>query len=167
MDDAGDIAVEPAFSLAFKLRLRHFYADDRGEAFSDIVAGEILLNIFEQSGLLAVRVDRSSQRRAESLEVRAAIHGVDVVGKTEQRFRVSIVVLQRYFDTDRSARTGLIAFHVNRVFVEHGFSAVEMLDEFRYAAVINELGRFFRLHSFVGQRDLEAFVEKRQLAQPL
>ena len=49
LDLAGDIAVQAAFGLAFELRLRNFHADDGGEAFAHVVAGQILFDVFEQA----------------------------------------------------------------------------------------------------------------------
>ena len=42
--------------------------------------------------------------------MRAAVHGVDGVGKRKNIFRVAVVVLQRDFDFDRVP----LAFHVDR-----------------------------------------------------
>ena len=39
LHDAGDIGVELAFRLPFKLRLRQFYANNSYEPFADVVAG--------------------------------------------------------------------------------------------------------------------------------
>ena len=52
---ALDIAVQLALGLAFELRLRQLHADHRGQAFADVVAGEVLFDVLEQAGLLAAR----------------------------------------------------------------------------------------------------------------
>jgi hypothetical protein len=85
------------FGLPFELRLRNLHADHGGEAFAHVVAAEIFLHVFEQARLLAEGVDGAGQRAAEAAQMRAAIHGVDVVGEAEQRFRIAVVVLQRDF----------------------------------------------------------------------
>ena len=51
LHDAGDVGVELALGLAFKLRLRQLDADDCDKAFADIVAAKVLLHIFEQAEL--------------------------------------------------------------------------------------------------------------------
>ena len=68
--------------------------------------------------------------------MRAAVDRVDVVGKTENRFRVGVVVLKR----DLDVHVFLVGFHVDRLVVERLLAAVEVLDEFGYAAVVLELG---------------------------
>ena len=58
--------------LAFELRLRQFDGDDGGQAFADIFAGEGLVVILHQLGLLCVVVHRAGEGRLEADEVRAA-----------------------------------------------------------------------------------------------
>ena len=44
LDDAFDLAVtEPRFGLAFELRLRDFYTDNRGQSFTDVFTLKVLL----------------------------------------------------------------------------------------------------------------------------
>ena len=50
---AGDIGVQLALGLAFKLRLRQLHADDGDQAFAHIVAAEIFFHVLEQAKLLA------------------------------------------------------------------------------------------------------------------
>jgi hypothetical protein len=91
---AGNVGVELALGLAFKLRLRELDADHRDQAFANVVAGEILLHVLEEAERLAGGVDGAGERRAEALQMRSAIDGVDVVGEAEDRFGVGVVVLQ-------------------------------------------------------------------------
>ena len=115
---AGDIAIELALSLAFELRLRNFHADHRGEAFPNVVAREVLLHILEQPRLLAECVDGARQGGAESGEVRAAIHRVDVVGEAEHVLRVAVVILQGHFHGDGALFGHLaVRLEVDRLFV--------------------------------------------------
>ena len=49
LHDAGDVGVELALGLALELRLRELDADDGDQAFANIVAGEILLDVLEEA----------------------------------------------------------------------------------------------------------------------
>ena len=110
------------------------------KTFPHIVAGQILLGILCQTRRLSSRVDGSCQRAAETAQVSAAIHRVDVVGETEDRFRIRIVVLQRYFHGDLPAvRKVAFSFKVNRLVMQYGFSAIQMLDKFCNAAAVEKL----------------------------
>ena len=65
-----------------------------------------------------------------------------------------------------------LGFHVDRLVVQYAFAAVQMLDEFGDTAGVLEfqLLRFARLWiggAFVGERDLQAFVQEGQFAQAL
>ena len=118
---------------------------------------------------LAEGVDGAGERRAEAGQVRAAIHGVDVVGEAEDVLRVAVVVLQRHFHGERAGVVGQLAvgLEVDRLFVQHRLAAVEVLDEFGDAAGVQELVRLLGIDALVGQGDLEALVQERQLAQAL
>ncbi len=98
--------------------------------------------------------------------MRTAVNGVDVVGKTENRFGVCVVVLQTNFHGHAVA----LGFHVNRLVVQHLLAAIEMLDELGNPAGVFELGqlRFAGLgvgRALVSQRNQQAFVEEGEFAQ--
>ena len=80
---AGDVGVQLALGLSFKLRLRQLHADDSHQTLADVVAREVFFHVLEQAQLLAGVVDGAGQRGAETGKVRAAIDRVDVVGETE------------------------------------------------------------------------------------
>ena len=163
LDRPLDVAVEFAFGLAFELRLRQLHGDHGDQSFAHVVAGDrdfVLLFLEHSRGRREI-VDRARQRRAETGEVRSAIHGVDRVGERKHIFRVAVVVLQRDFDFDRV----LLAFHVDRRIVQHLLAFVQVLDEFGDAARKAEFGGF--VAALVGQRDFQALVQERELAQPL
>ena len=163
LDRALDVAVQFAFGLAFELRLRQLHGNHRDQPFAHVVAGDrdFVLLLLEHSRGRREIVDRARQRRAETGEMRAAVHGVDRVGERKNIFRVAVVVLQRDFDFDRVP----LAFHVDRGIVQHLLAFVQVLDEFGDAARETELGRF--VAALVGERDFQALVQERELAQPL
>ena len=162
-DQTLDVAVELAFGLALELWLRELYGNDGDEAFADVVAidGDFVLLLFEHAGGIRVVIERARERGAEAGKVRAAVHGVDGVGEGKNVLGVAVVVLQRDFDIHLLA----LAFHVNRRVVQRLLAAVQVLDEFGDAAGEAELGFF--VAAFVFERDLQAFVEKGQLAEAL
>ncbi len=91
--------------------------------------------------------------------MRASVDGVDVVGETENRFRVSVVILQADFDV----HVIFVGFHVDGLVVQNGLAAIEVLDEFDDAAGVLELGPlgFAGLGvglALVGERDDQAFI---------
>ena len=135
LHDAGDVGVQLALGLPFELRLRQLHADHRDQSFANVVAGEVLFHVLEQSELLAGGVDGARQRRAEARQVRAAVNGVDVVGEAEHGLGVAVVVLQR----DLHGHAVALGFHVDRLVVQHVLAAVQVLDELRDAAVVLEL----------------------------
>src|SRR5690348_2396864 len=163
LDESFDVAVEFSFGLAFELRLRQLHGNDGDQAFANIVAGDgnFVLLLFEHAVGARVIVDGARERGAEAGKMRAAVNGVDGVGKAKNIFRVAVVVLQRDFHFDSVA----LAFDVNGGIVEDGFAAIEMLDEFGDAAGEAKF-RFFAV-ALVLESDFEAFVQEGQFAQAL
>src|SRR5450755_1617365 len=100
--------------------------------------------------------------------MRASVDGVDVVGEAENGFGVRVVVLH----ADLDVYVVFVGFHVDRLFVERLFAAVQMLDELGDAAVVLDFGTlgFAGLGvglAFIGERDDQALVEEREFAQAL
>ena len=161
LDVALDIAIELALGLAFELRLRQAHADDGDETFANVVTGDadFVFLFLEHAGVGSKVVDGAGESGAETGKVRAAVDGVDGIGKREDVFAVGVVVLQGDFDFD----VALLAFHVDRRIVERGFAAVEVLDEFGDAARETKFGGLFG--ALVGERDLQALVEESVFAK--
>ena len=102
------------------------------------------------------------------LRWRAAVHRVDVVGEAEEVLRVGVVVLQRDLHAEHAVVGQLaLAFEVDRLVVQHGLAAVEVLDELGDAAAVVELVGLHGIRALVGQRDGQALVQEGQLAQAL
>src|SRR6266478_4467052 len=98
----------------------------------------------------------------------ATVHGVDVVGKAENTFGISVVVLQ----PDLHGHAIALGFHVDGFFVEHLLSLVEVLDEFCNAATVLEFSLLGLTglgisSALVNKSDEQAFIQKSQLAQAL
>src|SRR6266487_1388678 len=162
-DVALDVAVQFALGLPFKLRLRQAHAHHGDQALADVVTGDgdFVLLFPEHSGGRSEVVDRARKRRAKTGEMRAAIDGVNGIGKRKNVFTVRVVVLERDFDFDVAA----LALHVDRRIVQRGFAAVQVLDELGDAAGELELRGLFR--ALIGKRNLQAVLQKSQFAQAL
>jgi len=163
-----NVGVELALGLAFELGLRQLHAHHRCKALADVVAGQVLLDVLEQAAVLTRGIDGAGERAAEAAQVRATVHGVDVVGKAKHVFAIRVVVLQRHFHGQHAA-IGEFAFTLERngLVVQHGLAAIQMLDELGDAADKLKLGNTRGFFALIGERDLQTLVEKRELAQPL
>ena len=106
---------------------------------------------------LIVRVSADAKAR----EVRAAFVRVDVVREGVDRLRVAVVPLQRDLGVDAV----LLAAHVDRLLVDRRLVLVQVLHERDDAAFVVELVAL--AVALVVERDDDAAVQERQLAQPL
>ncbi len=160
---AFDVAVELALGLPFELRLRQLHRYHGDQAFAHVVAGDgdFVFLLLEHARGAGEIIDGAGQRGAKAGKVRAAIDGVDGVGEGKDVFRVAVVVLQRDFHFHVVA----LALDGDGRIVQHLLAAIEMLDELDDAAGEAKLGGF--VAALVLQRDLQALVQKGQLAQPL
>ena len=141
--------------------MRNLDADDRGQAFADVVAGDALLEVLREVVLRRVGVDRPRQRRPEAGEVRAAFVRVDVVREGVDRLGVAVVPLQRDLGVDAV----LLAAHVDRLLVDRRLVLVQVRDERDDAAFVVELVAL--AVALVVERDENAAVQERELAQAL
>ena len=89
---------EFCFGLTFKLRVFHFYGNDRSRPLADVFAGEVVLFLFEKALLSRVAVQDAGQCRAETDKVRTAVRVPDVVRKGEHRFFKVVAVLNGNLD---------------------------------------------------------------------
>src|SRR6266851_5646817 len=100
--------------------------------------------------------------------MRPAVNRVDVIGETENAFRISVVVLQPNLHSHVIA----LGFHVDWLVMKHLLAAVKMLNELGNATVVFELCRFGFASlgvscALIGERDQQAFVEESQFTEAL
>ena len=147
--------------LSLELRLNQLDRDHCGQTLAHVVAGQVRVGGLEHADLAAVVVHHAGQRALEAFKMRAALRRVDVVGEAEYALVKAVVPLERHLD----GRAVLHALDVHRLGNERRLVAVEVLDERLDAAlvVIVDLGRL--LGAFVAQRDADALVEERHLAE--
>ena len=134
--------------------------NDRGQPFAHIFARERDLFLLHQSAGGRVIVERAGQRGAEGCEVRAAVALRDVVGEGEDVLVIAVVPLQRDVDPDPV----LFRAHRDRFGDERLLVAVEIFDEGRDSAFVEQvvLQRF--LVPVVAQFDAHAGIEESELA---
>ena len=95
--------------------------------------------------------------------MRAAVRVCDGVGKAEDLIIVAVVILHYDIDEDLVA----LPRENDRLGMDDGFVFAELADEF-FDAVFVEEGLLPRcITAFVGERNFEAGIEKRQFAQPV
>ena len=95
VDERLDLGVaQLGLGLALELGFGDLDRDDRGQALAQIVARRRRV-VLEDVAVACVGVEAAGQRGLERREVRAALDGVDVVGKREKGLVVGIVVLDR------------------------------------------------------------------------
>src|SRR5581483_2904237 len=108
-----------------------------------------------------VTVDRAGQRRAKADQMGAALDRVDIVGEGKDVLSVAVVPLHG----DLDFHAVFFARAMNDFRVHRRFRAVQMLDKRAQPAFVEKLVLLLRALVFDG--DLDALVQKRQLAQPL
>src|SRR5262249_24903064 len=70
---------ELGLRLTLELRLGELHRDDRGKAFTDVIAREVVVLLLEDLLVARELVDHARQRRTEALLVCPALVGVDGV----------------------------------------------------------------------------------------
>ena len=163
-DRGADLARHQlVLGLVRVLRIGDLHRDDRGEALAQILARQrgALGVLAEELVLGGVGVDRAGQRLSEPGEVRPAVAVLDRVGEADELLVVALVPLQRDVDDDALVLRG----ERDHVGVHHRVGGVHVGDEGRDAALVAEV--LVLLGALVADRDLEAAVEVRELAQLL
>ena len=163
LDQAADRRVaEFGLGLALELGVVQLDRDHRGQPLAHVLAGEVVVFLFQQPFVARVGVQGPGQRRAEAGEVGAALVGVDVVGEAEDRLLVGGVPLHR----DLDLALLFAALEVDDLVVHLVLVLVEVADEVLDAALVLE-GDAVGLAALVDQLDLQAAGEEGGLAQPL
>ena len=116
MDDVAlDLGVaELAFGLTLELRLQHLDADNRGQAFAHVLAGEVRVLLLEDSRLARVTIEHVGQRGTETGQVAATSMVWIVLANAQDVFDEGVVVLE----SDLDLRALDLAVDVERVRVD-------------------------------------------------
>ena len=158
IDDALDLAVaQLGLGLAFELREGHAHGDHGRQALAAVVAGGN--EVLEEVGFPAVGVERAGQRGSEARNVRAALHGADVIDEG-----VDVLgELGRVLHGDFDAHAVVQARDVDDVGMGRFAGAVEVLHEIQDAPLVLEA--LALAGAAVAEDDLDAAVEEGQLLQ--
>src|SRR5690606_4755676 len=133
------------------------------EALTHVLARQRVEILLQHARLARIVVQCARECGLEPGQVRTALVRVDVVDERERVLVVAVVVLERELDV------GLLALclDVDDLRVQRLARAAQELDELDDAAlVVVDLGAR-RALALVGERDLEAAVQERELAQPV
>ena len=120
--------------LAFELGIGDFDGNDAGEAFSDVVAGEVVFVLLQDAALSCIVIEHSGEGGAEAGQVHAPFYGVDVVDEGVHVFAVAGLVLHGNVYDDFV----FFPFKGNDCRVYQVFAFVQELDEFGDAAGVVE-----------------------------
>ena len=167
-NDAVNFRVDQLdLGLRLKPRVRQFHAQHADQPFAHVIAGNGRVLFLQQVVLLGVLVDGAGQRRAEAGQMRAAVGIGDRVGEAEDLVVVAVGVLQhaihehvlilavnfaRSFASDR-----------NGLGMQRLLAPAELPDELLDAVLVKK--RLGLLVALVREHDLDARIQKRQLAQ--
>ena len=96
LDIRADLGVaELRFRLTLELGIAHSHGEHRGQALTDVLAGEVVVLLLEQTLLASEGVDRIGHRLAEALFMGSAFMRVDVVGEGKNRLGIGAGPLHR------------------------------------------------------------------------
>jgi hypothetical protein len=151
--------------LTRELRIADLDRDDRRQALPHIIAGEILLQVLEQTRRVCIAVDRSGECGPESGEMGTSIAVVDRICETEYLFLVTVVPLQRYFDRFVSRFLAAHFFEMDGLLVQGSAIPIEVIDKTPDSARIREGGGL--VGPLVAQIDAHPSIEEGQLPQTL
>src|SRR5262249_889582 len=146
---------EALLGLPFELRLGDLDAENGGQAFAYVLAGEVGVRLLDQIVLASVVIDDTRQRVSEAGQVRAAGVRVDVVDKRVDRFRIDIGPLQRALDDHPFALLLEIDWRL-----EYGRARVVEIFDVTGDATFVVVGIALALTPLVGEHDPQSLVQK-------
>src|SRR5262249_22643636 len=89
LDEAGHAGIaELGLCLPLELRVAKLHRDHRGQALADVLAGEVVLFVLEQTVVARVLGQGPSERRAKAAQMGSALARVDVVRERVNRLLI-------------------------------------------------------------------------------
>ena len=147
--------------LRGEFRIGHFHRQHRGQALAAVVAGQ--RDLFALGDGVGIAVDLARQRAAKARQMGAAVALRNVVGEAQHVLVIAVVPPQRRLDAD--------AVHLGIDHDRRGHHrllvAVEIFDEFLDAALVMHLLALLDRVAHVGQHDVDAGIQERELAQAM
>src|SRR5215208_284209 len=162
LHEALDLGVpELGLGLSLELRVPHLDRDDGREPLPYVVAGEVLLLLFEEPLPARVSVYSPRERSPEAREVRPALVRVDVVGEGEDGVLEAAVPLHRDLDVPHPL---VLALEVEDGLVHRVLGLVYVRHEVPDAALVL-VGDLPALITLVDEPDLQPLVEESRLPE--
>ena len=160
LDGSADLAVtQLGLRLPLELGLHDLHAEDAGQPFPNVIAGEALVYLLEQIAAPGVVVDGPGERRLEPGQVGPTFMGVDVVDEGVRVLAEAVVVLHRHLDV----RLLAARLEVEHLFVKGMSGAPHIRHEGGQPTLV--LMPLLRTVAFVGEHDREALVQVRHLTK--
>ena len=162
------VVAQLGLGLTLELRLGHLDRDHGRQTVAEVLFRQLDLHLgqlLEQLVVFGIFLERERQAAAEAGEVRASLDGVDVVDIRVDVLVIVGVVGQRHLDGDAV----LLRVEMDDVFDQRLLAGVDVFDELLEAlvAVIHLAAGIALLVAVahIGERQRDAGVEKRQVAQ--
>ena len=96
---AFDLGVaQLGLGLTLELRVAHLDRNNGGQAFAAVIAGKVAVLVLDELVLLGIAVHQGGQGCAEALFVRAALVGIDGIGKGVHGLLIALVPLQGHLN---------------------------------------------------------------------
>ena len=158
---------EFGLGLAFKLRLCHLDADNGGETFAEVFAGNLYLRLLYLLGNgwigIGIAFQRARQCHAETCQMGTSFYGVDVVYVGMDVLAVVGIVHHSHLDGNAL----LLGLQINHIVEQVGAVAVHVAHELFQSFLGMEhltFGVAFLVGTQVGERDGDAGIEESQFA---
>ena len=133
-------------------------ADDGGQAFSDIVAGQTI--VFQQLFLFGIPVDAAGQRCPKTGHVGSTVLVSNDVGVALDAFTERIGPLQSQFHGNWTLLNLFLPGNQDRIGMKRLASHVYLFDKFRNSASVVVFNRVDFLASVVRYDDLQPSIEE-------
>ena len=141
------------------MRFGEFNRNNGSQALSDVFAREFVVVFYEIEFLTRV-VYEFRKRETESVDMRAALFGIYVVGERDHVFVITVVILHCDFD-----RNGVVIFAEIKHLTYRLFIGVQKFDVFGNTAFVQKFVFRFLPRPLVFENDFKTGVKKREIAE--
>src|SRR5439155_5886196 len=126
-----------------------------------VVSGKGRVLILEKAVLFCVLIDCPCERSAESSEMGAPVGVRNGIRERQNLIVVAVVVLEHDIDKDFVA----LPFDHDRFGMQDLFVFTQLPNELFDPVFVKKSLLLWRIEAFIGERDLQTRIKKRQLAQ--
>ncbi len=153
---------QASLGLPSQLGLADLHADDRGQPFPDILAGQIALGILQKLVLSGIIIKSLGHGAFKPRQMGPAFMGVDIIDKTVTIFGIGIAVLERHFHLNSVFHS----FTIDNILINGRIAPVQILDKFFDAALIVIYFGPDRVFSLVRQCNFQPLCQKSRFPKP-